>query len=51
MDVQSGSDEHRFRKLHALLAFIKRVNSPYRLELCALLESVRRHSIYVYVCN
>ena len=41
MNVQSGSDEHRFRRLHAVFALIKHVNTPHRLEFYASLEPVR----------
>jgi hypothetical protein len=51
MNVQSGSDNHQFRRWHGTLALIKRVDTPHRLELYASLESVRGHTRFPCVAD
>lgn len=51
MNVQSGSNEHKFRRLHGELALIKHVDTPFRLEMYASLESVSHHSCSPYIAN
>jgi hypothetical protein len=42
MNVESGSDQHRFRRLHQILAQMKYIRTSNRNEMLRALEDVRQ---------